>query len=175
MTPWHRQPGMNVAVAAILAAAALPVAGAEVYRCESDGVIRFSDRPCGKAAQTVNIKEPIVLPAGPKADLLEQAERRTQEDREARDQADAAWLELHEAQKADDERLRSARIHNEVAVGMSQADVRRMRGEPAVMSRGSSSSGDRETWSYVLDSGERLHVTFVDGRVKSVRTRKDKK
>ncbi|MEQ1439606.1 DUF4124 domain-containing protein [Fontimonas sp. SYSU GA230001] len=158
-----------------LAAALLNVqaARAEVYRCEQNGSIRFTDRPCSPQAQAVDLPDPVVLPAGPKADLLGEAEARQRSARSARDKADADWLQEHERRKADEERLRAARNAGEVAPGMSADEVRRLHGEPAVVSHSRGKDGDRETWSYVLSDGRRLHVTFIGGQVSAVRTRKE--
>lgn len=165
----------RVGAVVLVTLAAADVAHAEVYRCEQNGVVRYTDKPCNPRAQALDLPEPIVLPAGPKVDLLGEASKRKQKQREARDETDAQWLEEHEARKADEERLRSARIDGEVVEGMKEADVRRLHGEPAVVSRSSGKNGDRETWSYVLGDGRRMHVTFVDGQVSTVRTRMEKK
>lgn len=165
----------RVGAAALVALAAADAARAEVYRCEQNGVVRYTDKPCNAQAQALDLPDPIVLPAGPTEDLLGKARKRNQAQREARDKADTEWLEQHEAQKADEERLRSARIAGDVVEGMKADDVRRLHGDPAVVSHSRGKNGDRETWSYVLGDGRRLHVTFVDGQVSTVRTRKEKK
>jgi hypothetical protein len=162
----------------IAAAGALLVCGsaaAQVYRCEQDGVVRYTDKPCSSKARPIDLPDPIVMPAGPKADLLGDARRRREAGREARDEADAAFVEAHEARKAEEERLRDARISRTVVEGMSGDDVRRIHGEPAVVSKRESGSGSRETWSYALDGDRRLHVTFSEGRVSSVRMREPKR
>lgn len=150
-------------------------AQAQVYRCEQDGAVRYTDKPCSNKAKPIDLPDPIVVPAGPKADLLGEAERRREAQRKARDQADAEWVEAHEARKAEEDRLRTARITRTVVEGMSPGDVRRIHGEPAVVSKRESASGARETWSYVLDGDRRLHVTFSEGRVSSVRMRETKR
>ncbi|MFA5938626.1 MAG: DUF4124 domain-containing protein [Sinimarinibacterium sp.] len=165
----------RLGAAALATLATLDAARAEVYRCEQNGAIRYTDRPCTTGAQAVDLPDPIVLPAGPKEDFLDESRKRDQAKREARDRTDAEWLEEHEEQKEDEERLRSARNAGNVVEGMKPDDVRRLHGEPAVVSHSRSKNGDRETWSYVLGDGRRLHVTFVDGEVSAVRTRKEKK
>ncbi|HEY1076869.1 MAG TPA: hypothetical protein VGE51_09285 [Fontimonas sp.] len=151
------------------------VSAAAVYRCERDGTVIYADKPCAANAKPADLPTAIVVPAGPAADLLKQAEEREAKARAARDKASAEWLESHEAGKAEAERIRDGRVADEIVEGMSESDVRRMRGEPAVVSRSRGKSGPSETWSYVLDDGSRLHVTLVQGKVTAVRTRKEKK
>ncbi|MES0872451.1 DUF4124 domain-containing protein [Sinimarinibacterium thermocellulolyticum] len=173
---WNRV-GPSLRTAAIVGALLFCAqAAAQVYRCEQDGVVRYTDKPCGPKAQPLDLPDPIIVPAGTKADLLGEAERRRKAQRAARDEADAAWVKAHEARKAEEERVRSGRITRTVVEGMSAGDVRRIHGEPAVVSRRESASGTHETWSYALEGGRRLHVTFDDdGRVSSVRTREPKR
>jgi hypothetical protein len=166
----------TAALAAAVAGAALCAApaAAQVYRCEQDGVVRYTDKPCERGARPVELPPAIVVPAGPQADLLGQAERRKQAQRKARDAAQAEWLQDYEVRKSEEERLRSGRVTRTVVEGMAPEDVRRIHGEPAVISRSQTAKGARETWSYALDGGKRLHVTFTDGRVSGVRTRENK-
>lgn len=161
-------------VAAAGALALCGSVGAQVYRCEQDGVVRYTDKPCSNKARPVDLPDPVVIPAGPKADLLGEAKRRREAGTRARDEADAEWVAEHEKRKAEAERLRSGRITRTVVEGMSADDVRRIHGEPAVVSKRESKSGIRETWSYALDGDRRLHVTFSEGRVSSVRMREPK-
>lgn len=163
------------AVALLLLACTVELVQAQVYRCERDGVIRYSDKPCEQNARPVQLPEPIVVPAGPQADLLGEARHRDAERRTARDLDDAAWLKVYEARKAEEDRLRSGRVTGTVVEGMAPADVRRIHGEPAVVSSAKGKKGARETWSYVLGDGRRLHVTFIEGRVSDVRTREEKR
>jgi hypothetical protein len=148
---------------------------AAVYRCERDGAVIYADKPCAAGAQPAELPAAMVVPAGPAPDLLKLAEERDARARAARDKADAEWLEAHEAEKAEAEQIRAGRIADEVVEGMSATDVRRLRGEPAVISNATGKSGRRETWSYVLDNGSRLHVTFSNGKVSAVRTKQEKK
>lgn len=176
--PDMRETARLLLSAAAVAGALLPGgnAAAQVYRCEQDGVVRYTDKPCSSKSRPVDLPDPIVVPAGPKADLLGDARRKRQAGREARDQADAEWVAGHEARKADEERLRTARITRTVVEGMSADDVRRIHGEPAVVSKRETKSGTRETWSYALDGDRRLHVGFDgEGRVSSVRMREPKR
>ena len=163
-----------VAAAALGLIAPTPVL-AEVYRCERDGVVRYTDKPCSSSARPIELRDPIVVPAGPSADLSGAAEQRREAQRSERDKADAAWVETYAARKGAEEAVRAGRVTATVVDGMSPADVRRIHGEPTVVSRSRGGKADRETWSYSLDDGRRLHVTFTDGRVSAVRSREEKK
>lgn len=148
---------------------------ADVYRCERDGVVRYTDKPCDPAARPIELREPIVVPAGQSADFSGAAQQRRESQRSERDKADAAWVETYAARKEAEEAVRAGRVTATVVEGMSPADVRRIHGEPAVVSRSRGGKTDRETWSYSLDNGKRLHVTFTDGHVSAVRSREEKK
>ncbi len=153
-------------------------AQAQVYRCEKDKVIVYSDKPCAADAKPTQLPPAVVIPAGPTSDLLREAELREQKAAEAAQaarQAEAAWQDKHATEKAEAERLRAARVSGVVVEGMSTADVRHMHGEPMLVSHSTSGKGVRETWSYAEQDGKRLHVTFTDGRVSAVRVRENKK
>ncbi|MFP5306421.1 MAG: DUF4124 domain-containing protein, partial [Gammaproteobacteria bacterium] len=144
-----RQCSARAAAAIAAGLVAATVAQAEVYRCsDSGGVVRYTDKPCGTAAQPIDLPDPIVVPAGPTADLIGEAKERKDTKRAARDEADAEWIEQHEARKAEEERLRNARVTATVVEGMTPADVRRIHGDPLVVSESRSAKGVRETWSY---------------------------
>lgn len=153
----------------------LPVAvtAGEIYRCPQDGSVVYSDRPCAPGAQPMALPPAVVIPAGPSDDLLDQARQREQRDRQrtasVRD-AEAQWQAQHAQEKADAERVQRARAQAQVVQGMTPADVRRIHGEPTVISRNRKAEGaPRETWSYLLEDG-RVTVVFVDGKVSSVRS-----
>lgn len=154
------------------------VTAAEVFRCVVDGVTKFSDKPCGNGAQKIEVAPPQLMPAGPELDLLDAAKQRSeaQGKRHATDaKAEQDWLEAHEAEKARETRVRAGRIAGEVVEGMTADEVRRMHGDPLTISTASSGARARETWSYVLDDGSRLHVTLMDGVVSSTRVRREKR
>ncbi len=162
-----------------LACAGLPLgAHAQVYRCEKDAVTVYSDKPCAADAKPAQLPPAVVIPAGPTSDLLREAELREQRaaaSTEAARKAEAVWQDKHAAEKAEAERLRSARVSGVVVEGMTTADVRHLHGEPMLVSHSTTSKGMRETWSYAEQDGKRLHVTFTDGRVSAVRVRENKK
>lgn len=159
----------------MLLIAALPwCAQAQIYRCAKDGVTVFSDKPCGADAKPAQLPPAVVIPAGPRIDLLREAEQREQREGKVQEKAARAeqvWQDNHAAEQAEAERIREARVGREVVDGMTPADVRRVLGEPMLVSQ----NGARETWSYAEREGKRIHVTFIDGRVSGVRTRENKK
>lgn len=146
---------MTVAGLALAAGPAL----ADVYRCRADGVTVFSDRPCGDTAPLA-LPPPTVIPRGDEAAAREY-DRRIQAGRQARDEADAEWLDAHEARKAQQERSRSARIAGTVVEGMLSGDVRALLGSPDEVR--SSASG--EQWLYRSGQGLTRTITFRDGAV----------
>ncbi|WP_169577719.1 DUF4124 domain-containing protein [Sinimarinibacterium sp. CAU 1509] len=156
-----------------------PVARAadEVYRCQVDGATVFSDKPCGDSAERIDVPPPMILPppSGPKVDLLGEAERRDQRAAERKAKADAEWTADYQARKEQEEKLRAARIADEIVTGMTPEDVRRMRGDPITVATSQSGKSQRMTWSYLLDDGSRLHVKFTDGVVSSTSLRQEKK
>jgi hypothetical protein len=132
---------------------------ADVYRCRADGVTVFTDRPCGDAAPMA-LPPPTVIPRGDEAAAREY-DRRIEAGRQARDEADAEWLDGHEARKAQLERSRSARIAGTVVEGMLSGDVRALLGSPDEVR--SSASG--EQWLYRPGQGVTRTITFRDGAV----------
>jgi len=146
----------------------------EIYRCQIDGRTVFSDKPCGAAAERIDVPPPMIMPAGPKADLLGEAERRDQAAAARKAQAEAEWTAEYEARKAQEEKLRAARIADEIVTGMTPEDVRRLRGDPVTVATSQSGKSQRMTWSYLLEDGSRLHVKFTDGVVSSTSLRQEK-
>ena len=163
--------------AALLVVLPVVAASAPVYRCQQGDTTVFSDKPCAPNAQPVQLPPAVVIPAGPRADLLEAARQREQREQQGTQtlrQAEGEWQAQHAQAKADAERLQRARAQGVVVEGMSPADVRRIHGEPTVTSRNQKGKTDRETWSYLLDDA-RVTVIFVDGKVSSTRSRESKR
>lgn len=154
---------------------AAPAAPAEIYRCEDKGHVRFTDRPCDAQAEPVELRAPIIVPAEPHPDLLGDSDKKSAARRKARDAADAAWVKDYTARKAAEERIRHGRMTRTVVEGMKPDDVRRLHGEPDVVTKSRGGKTERETWRYTLDDGTQLHVTFTGGAVSAVRTRESKK
>lgn len=142
--------------------------GASVYRCEQDGRVVFTDRPCSAGAQPLPERSPSVLPGGAAADLAKAHDERRRRANDARRKADAQWLQAHEARKAEEARLRQALVEGRVIQGMTAAQVRQAWGSPDRIER-SAQPGVQERW--IWRSGKKVtrSVTFRDGRVASLR------
>ncbi len=149
----------------------------EIYRCQVDGATVFSDKPCGVSAERIDVPSPMLVPppTGPKLDLLGEAERRDQRAAERKAKADAEWTAEYEARKTHEEKIRAARIADEIVTGMTSEEVRRLRGDPVTVATSQNGKSQRMTWSYLLDDGSRLHVKFTDGVVSSTSLRQEKK
>lgn len=196
---WCRQ-WWRAGVALGLAAASTS-AGAEVYRCTRDGAVVYSDKPCDGASQPAKLPNALIVPAGPPPNLVKLVEEREAQVRAAREQAEQIEAEKARAAEQQARQTRQTRqgdiqrmetYASEAAVtataeripppaaetvveGMSVIDVRRVHGEPAVVSRVDGAFPTRETWSYVLEDGSRVHIAMVGGKVVSVQTRKEQK
>ena len=149
-----------------------PLAHAEVFRCQKDGVTVFSDKPCADQAQTYTPKQPlVVVPSGDKApDLAKQYDQRIQREAAARDKADAAWSKDYQARKQQDERISKARAQGRVTVGMTDNEVRARLGEPLFSSHNENRGVVREAWTYKNNDRTRTVVRFKDGVVTEVST-----
>lgn len=161
---------LTAAALAVLPLAAVP---AQVYRCQADGVVVFSDKPCAPGAQPVEVPKATVIPAQKGDDLLAEARKREARERQQADtrrKAEAEWQARYAQDKAEAERVQRGRAQGIVVEGMTPADVRRIHGEPTIVSRNQKGQADRETWSYLLDDA-RVTVVFSEGKVSSVKTR----
>lgn len=95
----------------IVLAGVSPGAGAEIYRCESDGVVEFSDTPCQSEPQTYRSAGNVSVVGAPddleqttrlnQAFIEQRLERREQQRRERQRQAEeTAALERHQSAAA---------------------------------------------------------------------------
>ncbi|MBI2383310.1 MAG: DUF4124 domain-containing protein [Gammaproteobacteria bacterium] len=144
-------------------------ASAEVYRCESQGKVTYTDRPCAAGAPPQALPAPTVVPRGQdERERAREYDRRIERERQARDRADAEWAEAHRARKERDEALRHARIAGKVVKGMDAGDVRSAWGEPAEITREERDGVVWERWTY-RDGGAVRTVQFRGGEVHSTR------
>ena len=140
-----------------------PIASAEIYRCERQGLAVFTDVPCDTDAAPLQIQTPNLIEAGLAADLARQHDERLKQEHGERDQADALWLQAHEQAKSREQNTRRAIVEGRVIKGMTAAQVRQVWGEPTEVQ-----SGDKaERWIY-KDKRRRSAVSFVDERVSAV-------
>ena len=118
----------------LLAALGLGFTGgaeAEVYRCEKDGKLQYSDRACVKG------DAPVALPplstvhreASERA-LAKQYDHEASAQRRAKASADAEWKKSYSSRKKNEARVQEGRIKGEVVVGMSEQEVHALLGEP---------------------------------------------
>lgn len=140
-----------------------PLAAAELYRCEQEGQLLFTDQPCHADAEPLLVQGPNRIQPGRNAELLKQHDERLQRERSERDQADARWLEAHEKAKEEEERMQRALADNRVIKGMTPAQVRQVWGEPTEIEH--TEKGER--WIY-KENRKRRTVSFVDERVSAV-------
>lgn len=145
---------------AVLAALPTTSTAAPVYRCEIEGRVVYTDRPCGQGAAPRQLPALVTLPAAPPTELTMERGRREAEAREAHDRESAAWLKAHEAGKVEEARMRAAVDEGRILKGMSADQVRRALGSPDEVER----SGPSEEWIY--GSGKaRQTVAFENGKV----------
>ncbi|HEX4872532.1 MAG TPA: DUF4124 domain-containing protein [Nevskiaceae bacterium] len=158
-----------------LGTACLATAG-ELYRCERQGQIVFSDAPCGADAQPYQPPPATTVAPVGEGDLLEAAEARAQREQEANRrarQADAEWVEDQQARRLQEARIRKAVVEGRITEGMNGLQVRQVLGEPDSIERRLYKGIEEERWLYQRD-GARQTVVLRDGRVVSARGRQDK-
>ena len=149
------------------------VTHAEVYRCEKDGKVIYTDQPCNAGAQPHDLPEAIVVqpPSKSERDLAKQHDARLQRDKSTRDKSDAKWLKEHQHKKDRAERVRAAIIRHDVIKGMTAAEVRSALGDPDKVVRSESDGSPKETWTYSDDAGSRT-VNFKNDEVSGSSKRK---
>lgn len=150
---------------------------AEVYRCEQNGQVTYTDRPCAAGAQPAQLAPPAAVVQPPRdgeSKMAHDYDRDAERAQKARDRADAQWLKEHDQAKAKDERVRDALMHGEAAVGMTPDQVRRALGDPLRTTHTKTRYVSEERWIYETTDGRRT-VTFRDGEVVSVTTHKGRR
>jgi hypothetical protein len=143
-----------------------PCAAAEVYRCQKDGGIVFSDKPCEADAQTYQPKQSIVVvPRDKTPDLAKQYDQRSAKETQERDKANDAWNKDYQVHKKKEASFRDAGIKRKAVEGMSQQQVRDLLGDPQITSRNENLGVVREGWTYKNRDGSRSVVYFKNGLV----------
>lgn len=150
------------------------LAHGQVYRCDGDnGVVVFSEHPCGDHAEEIMITPPTVTRSlSPderrrardpgQSDALRARQRRGQQEQ-------AATLAEQERRN----RLVRAIARREVIAGMRPIHVEQAWGRPDTVHRSNDAVGSRERWVYDNRRGRQgpSRVEFLDGRVVFARTR----
>lgn len=152
----------SAAAGGMLAAAVLylatPAEGA-VYRCQVDGRMTYTDRPCATGAQPHVLPELSTVPSEKAPDLSRQHDERLERERESRARDDAAWLESHTRRKEKEARMEAAISARQVIKGMSADQVRRALGSPDEVER----FAQGERWTY--GSGRQKRTVDLEGGV----------
>lgn len=148
---------------------------AQVYRCPQGKTTVFSDKPCDDKAEPYQAQRPVVIVPHEKApDLAQQYDERLAREKKARDEENASWNRDYKARKAEEERLRKARLQRKVVQGMKADEVRRLMGEPVEISRDEDQKSTRETWTYLTDRNK-TQIYFKDGVVTRTYHKKSRK
>lgn len=151
------------------------LARAEVYRCERDGKVVYTDRACQADATPESVRAPNTVTATPgERKLARDYDRRVERDRKARNKADREWIKQHGAAEAESARIRNAVDQRRVVHGMTPAQVRMLLGTPANTTTTAAANADIERWTYRGDGGERV-ITFRNGLVSSASAEKKRK
>lgn len=153
----------------LLALLCAPAVEAEVYRCDHNGQPVYTDRPCAAGAAPATLPSINGMSPQPAASDLarDYDERRATESKEHRE-ADAAWLQEHEARKAREDLIRSAMVQGRIIKGMRPEQVQRVLHSPTRIEGAGSES---ERWIYE-SGGEQRSIGFKDGVVSTDASRK---
>jgi hypothetical protein len=147
-------------------------AHAAVYKCEINGKIEFSDRPCAPNAAPVNldVARPNEADAAraqerarenvEQADALRQREALEQE--KARAESNIRLLELQRQGV-----LKELAWKKKIAIGMTEDQVEKAWGKPTKINRTVSSSTVNEQWVYRRGDAYAQYVYLKNGVVTS--------
>ncbi|MBX6420108.1 MAG: DUF4124 domain-containing protein [Nevskia sp.] len=152
--------GIFIVTVALFAASAR----AEIYRCEQNGQLTYTDRPCAHGAAPAQLPPINTVPAQPAPDasaLARQYDRDTARETAARKKARAQAAEAYAVKKAQQEAVRQALIEGRVVKGMTPDQVRTVLNEPTRIENPGSA---RERWIYVNGRSRRT-ISFRDGVV----------
>lgn len=164
---------MKVLPAVCLLFAAVSAQAQSVYKCEEDGRVTYTDRPCSPTAQAHPLPGLIVTapPTASEKALARAHDERAKRELAERDRADAEWLKRHGEQRDRDERVRNAIIEHRVIKGMTFDEVRQALGDPDQKGGGDSFGSAKDTWTWRDGDGTRV-VNFKDGEVTSTSGRR---
>ena len=151
----------------------VPVAQADVYRCEMDGHTVYTDRPCSgeridaelagragtgnAAAQASRARRESTAQSGMARHWQQEDTATLAEQRKK----DAQWL----ADYAREKQIEEAFQQRKVVAGMTQDQIRFILGTPDRVWAESSAQGQDEFWEYSDQGAGRATVSFRDGKV----------
>lgn len=149
----------------------VPVAAtAEVYRCEQDGRVTYTDRPCAADARPADLPPLNVTAPGKSADLAGEYDRRLKDGKSRRDAADAKFVKQQGEKQVRDRQIRQAIIDRRAVRGMTAGELDSALGAPDQRS----GENGNERWTYD-ENDHRLTVTLREGRVTSVSKTENRK
>lgn len=162
MTHAHKPWG---GVALLVLCSVTGLAEAEVYRCEQNGRIVYTDRSCAGG----RIERPDPHPPGrlnpaaqrAQADRIRRWERESASAEAMQRRADQQWLENHAREK----RIADAYQRREIVAGMTTAQIRQLLGTPDRIGKSAGAQGREERWHYPDRGDGRRIVRFREGRV----------
>lgn len=146
------------------------VAAAEVYRCEQEGRVTYTDRPCAADARPADLPPLNVTAPGKSADLSGEHDRRVQDGKRRRDEADASFVKEQVEKQARDKEIRQAIIDRRAVRGMTGSELDSALGAPDQRS----GENGNERWTYD-ENDHRLTVTLRDGRVTGISRKENRK
>jgi hypothetical protein len=144
-----------------------------VYRCEQEGVVTFTDRPCAAQAPPHDLPQAVIIgsPTAVERDLARRHDERIRKGKAVRDREDARWLKEYQAREDREQRVRDAILAREVIRGMTADEVHRALGRPDRVARSQTHGTPKETWTWRDERGTRT-VNFKDGEVTSTSLRR---
>jgi len=160
------------AILLLLAACSVQTASAEVYRCQQDGKLTYTDQPCHPGAEPASLPPLNRSQADRSAPSLAKqydADAERQSDSQAK--ADRDWLKTHGDDKTQDDAIRKALIENRIVKGMTPDQVRRVLNNPTSIE---DQGGPKERWTY-QNGRERRTIAFKNGVVSSDTLRSPRK
>jgi hypothetical protein len=136
-------------IAALLFAS---LAHAEVFRCNSQGRVVYSDRPCADGATVVKIVATTIasVPIGTSSTTRASGAGASSASASAQAKSSAGGDSAYSAGVTG---AGPARFGNRIATGMTSVEVLRIEGMPVAKTSEKISQGVREVWTYCRDDG----------------------
>lgn len=151
-----------------------PAVFAQAYRCEGpDGRMSFQARPCaGTTSEKVEIYVPPA-PSQPQQSTRSQQENseyweNLRQERLEREAVSRARSQAIRAENEKQERFRLMMMRNQIAVGMTQDQVRRSWGSPCRTSTTTRENSVSVQWVYCRRDTRDDYVHFYNGIVSSI-------
>lgn len=162
---------MKMLLLTMLLLAVLP-ASAAVYRCEHEGKITYTDKPCASGAAPAQLPAVTSLPPDTNARALaKQYDADTARQNKSQASADTAWLKAHRQDRVQEDAIRKALIEDRVVKGMTREQVQRVLNLPTHID---DQGGPKERWLY-QNGRERRTIAFKNGLVSSDSARTSRK